>query len=80
MKICVHTFTVGDVDDAEIYAAEPIWKWQQTEAGKWIMENAAEKPYYSSQPDYMSWGYKFGIYADLTEEQASYYILKFGKF
>ena len=29
--VVVHKFTVGDVDDPEIYAAEPIWKWQNTD-------------------------------------------------
>ena len=29
-----HQFNLGDVEDPDIYAAQPIWEWQQTEKGK----------------------------------------------
>ncbi len=78
-KVVVHTFLLGDVDDPEIYAAEPIWKWQQTDAGKFVMENAAEQPVFHSQLDHLSYGYKFAITAILEEKKLTEYYLKFGK-
>jgi hypothetical protein len=37
LKSCiVHTFKLSDVDDVDLYAAEPIYNWQQTEVGKWV--------------------------------------------
>jgi hypothetical protein len=36
----VHRFRMGDVEDAQLYAAGPIIMWQQSEAGAWVMEQA----------------------------------------
>ena len=77
--VCVHEFRIGDVEDPEIYAGEPLWNWQQSEAGKWIMENAAETPYWISSIDQLSWGHKFKIMARLSEQNQTYFQLKFSK-
>ena len=31
--ILVHEFIIGDVEDPEIYAADPLLKWQESEEG-----------------------------------------------
>ena len=77
--VCVHEFGVGDVEDPEIYAAGPIWDWQQTEAGQWVMENAVEKPYYIQSLDYNSWGHRYKIMARLSEQDQTFWKLKFSK-
>jgi hypothetical protein len=76
--VCVHEFSVGDVEDPEIYAAEPIWNWQQTDAGKWVMENAVDKPYYTQGLDYNSWGHRYKIMARLSEQNQTFWRLKWG--
>ena len=76
--VCVHEFTVGDVEDPEIYAAEPIWDWQQSDAGQWVMENAVEKPYYIQSIDYNSWGHRYKIMARLSEQNQTFWSLKWG--
>ena len=73
----VHTIKMGDVEDPDIFVAEPIWKWQQTEAGKWIMENAIDRPSWHRHVDPVSYGHIYQIRADLTPEQITYYELKF---
>ena len=73
----VHRFNVSDVDDPDVYAGQPIYEWQQTEAGKWIMENAYDKPSWHRQMDYVMYGYKYIIKADLTPEQITFFELKF---
>lgn len=78
-KIVVHTFLLNDVEDPNLYAAEPIWQWQQTEAGKYVMEHAVEQPVFHSQVDYQSYGYKYAITAILEEKKLTEYYLKFGK-
>ena len=37
--ICVHEFPMGDVEDPDLYAAQPIWEWQESEAAGllWLM-------------------------------------------
>lgn len=78
-KVVVHTFLLGDVEDPELYAAEPILNWQQTPAGKFVMEHAVETPVFKSQLDYQNYGYKYAIIAILEEKKLTEYYLKFGK-
>ena len=51
-NIVVHRFSLSDVEDPELYAAQPIWEWQQTETGKWVMEHAVEAPVWRRHVDY----------------------------
>jgi len=77
IKHIVHKIKMGDVEDPDLMVAEPIWKWQQTDAGKWVMENCStiEKPVWHRQPD--EWGHLYTITAYLTPKQLTYYRLKF---
>jgi hypothetical protein len=75
--VVVHRFTVGDVEDPEVYAAMPIMKWQESEQGQWVMQNAVEPPYYMREVDYVSYGYRFAIVARLSEVNETYFKLKY---
>lgn len=75
--IVVHTFKLGDVDDPEIYAAGPIYTWQTSEAGQWVMDNAVEPPTYHKQMDPFIWGYTYAITARLSEQNITFFRLKF---
>lgn len=75
-KIVVHQFRLGDVDDPEIYAAQPIYDWQQTEAGKFVMENAVEKPEYYRQPNYQTYEFQYAITAWLKDQDVTYFCLR----
>ena len=79
MKLIVHQFTMGDVEDPDLYAAEPIWTWQQTEAGKWVMEHAVETPSWHRAHNVGYYGYQYQIQADLHPEDASWFLLKWNK-
>lgn len=76
--ICVHEFKLSDVDDPDIYVSEPIWRWQQTEAGAWVMQNAVEEPYYVQYNDHWTWGYHYKIMARLSEANQTFWHLKWG--
>ena len=78
MKIKVHEFTMGDVDDFEIYVAEPLYKWEKSEQGQWIMANAIDKPVWHSNWDAHTFGMRVIIIADLQEKDATYFNLKWG--
>ena len=78
-KVVVHRFRLGDVDDPEIYAAQPIWDWQQTDAGKFVMENAVEPPVYHQQLDHLNYGYQYAITAELEKKKLSEFYLRWGK-
>ena len=75
-KVCVHQIRMGDVDDPDLYAAEPIWQWQQTPAGKWIMEHAVEQPFWHREISPHLMGYKYHIVARLKEPDELYWTLK----
>ena len=78
LRIKFHSFTLGDVEDVEIYAAQPIYEWQQSDAGKFIMEQAVEKPYWHRSTDYNSYGHRYDIVARLSEQNETFWRLKWG--
>lgn len=78
IKIRAHEFTLGDVDDVEIYAAQPIYEWQQTDKGKFVMEKAVETPEWHKMVDVSVYSYKFVITAKLKEQDYTFYALKWG--
>ena len=75
--ICVHEFTMGDVEDPDLYAAQPIWEWQESEAGQFITEHAVGKPYWIRQINHSSYGYQYRIMARLSEQNQTFFKLKF---
>lgn len=77
IKTVVHTFNLGDVEDPDIYVAEPIYKWQQSEQGRFVMENSVDKPNYTIHQDFLNFGYKVAIEAELREKDLIFYKLKF---
>jgi hypothetical protein len=76
--VCVHEFAVGDVEDPVMYAGEPLWSWQQSAAGAWIMENAEETPYWIKYMDPSTYMYRFRIMARLSEFNETFFRLKYG--
>ena len=77
-RLALHQFRMGDVDDVEIYVAQPIYEWQQTEAGKWCMEHA-ENLHYLTGFDPGGWGYRITITGDLEDKLATEYLLRWKK-
>lgn len=78
MKVKVHEFVMSDIDDFEIYVADPLYKWEKSEQGQWVMSNATETPYYTSGFDHRTYGMRVVIMADLSEENVTYFNLKWG--
>ena len=78
-EVTVHEFTMGDVDDPEIYAAQPIWEWQKSERGQWVMNNAYEVPIYHHQQDFASMQHKYVIRAKFMGPALTEWLLRYGK-
>jgi hypothetical protein len=78
-KITVHTFLMGDVEDPDLYAAEPLWNWQQSDAGKWVMENAMDTPEWHRRADPMTYGHQYAVVAVFELKKLTEYYLRFGK-
>lgn len=73
----LHEFTMGDCEDPYLYAAQPIYEWQQTEHGKWVMENVVEPPVFHIQPDARTFGQRVVITGKLNPEAETYFRLKY---
>ena len=76
-KLVVHEFSLADVDDVEIYAAEPLYKWENTEEGKWVLENAVISPTWNTIQDFSTYSVKIRVIAEFSELDATYFILKY---
>lgn len=76
-KVTFHTFVMGDVDDPDIYVAQPIYEWQQTEPGQWVMAHCAD-PRYTFHPDGHTWGHRVILYGELADHDATFWQLKWG--
>jgi hypothetical protein len=74
--VVVASFDMGDVEDPDLYVAQPIYEWQQTDAGKWIMEHAVEQPFWHREATPWTMGYKYHIVARLKEPDELYWTLK----
>jgi hypothetical protein len=72
----VHEFNMGDVEDPDLYAAQPLYEWQQSEQGKWIMKHAVEPPFWHRTTDPYNYGYKYYVIARLKEQDQTYWTLK----
>ena len=76
--ICVHEIRMGDVEDPDIFVAGPIWDWQESDVGQWCMEHAVGKPYWTRSTDHMTYGYVYRIMARLSEQNETFWRLKWG--
>ena len=78
-KVIVYRFQMGDVEDPDLYAAEPLYNWQQSEAGQWVMAHAVETPFWHRVTDPHYYGYKYYVIARLSEQDQTYWTLKWQK-
>jgi hypothetical protein len=77
--VVVHTFQMGDVEDPDLYAADPMIKWENSEAGQWVMSNAIEVPTWFRMVDPNSFGYRYEIRAKLAGPILTEWLLRFSK-
>lgn len=77
-KIAVHAFKVDDYNsDPEILAAQPLYDWERSEEGQWIMKNAVEIPTWHKYLDHKTYSTKFSVIAVLRESDYVAWSLKF---
>jgi len=78
IRTILYEFSMGDVEDPEIYAAEPLWQWQQSDAGKWCMKNCLpDSVTWGLSADMLNWGHRVTVYGDLAEHDHTYFRLKY---
>ena len=74
-RYVLHEFKMGDVEDVEIYMAQPIYEWQQTPEGKFCMEKATDLEYHTTI-DHAITGHRIVITGYLSGKHATFYALK----
>jgi hypothetical protein len=72
----IHKFRMSDCEDPEIYIAQPIYEWQQTEHGKWVMKHGKDAQYHM-HVDPITYGYQVVITAHITSKRWTEYCLRF---
>lgn len=77
--VVVCEFQMGDVEDPDLYAAQPLHAWQQTESGQWVMEHAMETPFWHRMTNPYYYGLTYYIVARLSEQDQTYWTLKWKK-
>jgi hypothetical protein len=77
-EIIVHSFSMGDVEDPDLYAAQPLYEWEKSEAGQWVMKNAADTPTWYRMADPMNYGYQYQIRAKLMGPALTEWLLRHG--
>ena len=75
IEYTVHKIPMGDVEDPDLFVASPIYDWQQTPAGKYVMKNSNPEPmWHRTVKDF---GYTYSITAYFTPHQLTFYKLKY---
>jgi len=77
-RVIVYRFRMGDVEDPDLYAAQPLWEWQESEMGKFVMERSVETPIWHRQADVANYGYEYAVEAFLKGSDYSFWVLKWG--
>lgn len=78
--VVVHRFRMGDVEDPDLYAAQPLWEWQESEQGKWVMERAIEKPIWHRNDNWAElFGTDYAVTAKLKEKDYTHWLIKWKK-
>jgi hypothetical protein len=77
-KVVVHKFNLADVEDPDIYAAGPMFDWERSEAGQFVMKHAVDKPEWHRHMDPMWMGYRYIIVAELESKKLSEFYLRWG--
>jgi hypothetical protein len=75
-SVIVHRFKMGDVEDPDLYAAEPLWQWQNSEMGKFVMEKSVQEPMWHRRHDQFNYGYEYAVQAWLRGADYSFWVLK----
>jgi hypothetical protein len=77
--VVVHEFQMGDVEDPDLWAAEPLINWEKSDKGQWVIKNACDTPTWHRSADPMTMGYKYRITAKLTGPALTEWLLRYGR-
>ncbi len=77
-ELVVHQFSMGDVEDPDLYAAQPLSEWENSDFGQWVMKNACDVPTWHRMADMQMYGYRYQIRAKFKGPVLTQMLLKYG--
>jgi len=77
--VIFHSFSMSDVEDPYLMAADPIWQWQQTPAGQWAMTHSLITPVFQCDLVSSSYSHRITIYGKLSAADRTYWALKYAQ-
>lgn len=69
---------MGDVEDPELFAAEPLINWENSEQGQWCKKHAHDLAWNLSH-DPVGFGYLIIITGEMYERDYTLFLLKYGR-
>ena len=78
-EVVVHKINMGDVEDPDLMVASPIYDWQQSDAGKFVMKNAVITPKWERILSPLTYGWTYVIIAELEAKKLTEFYLRWGK-
>ena len=76
VKTIVHRFFVDLDIDTGIYVGTDIYDWEQSEMGKWVIENSLDKPTLVTHEDITTYRMNCAIVAFLLDRDHTFFQLK----
>jgi hypothetical protein len=74
--VVVHHIRMGDVEDPDLFVAQPIYEWQQTDKGKWVMKHSNPAPIWHRNIDHYNYGWSYTITATFSGRRLTEYYLR----
>lgn len=79
-RFVVHSFFVSESEDVDIYVAEPLYQWEQSEKGRWVMEKCVPKSArWNKFLNPNSYSYIVQVSAEFEGPTVTEYLLRWGE-
>ena len=76
-RIVACSFEIDDSNHKNQDAGRELFKWCDSDRGRWIMENAFETPYFEYYKRADRWTVEFKVVATFTTKKLTEYYLRF---
>jgi hypothetical protein len=77
-RVVVHKFKVSDIEDPDLYAADPMVNWERSEPGKFVMKHSVSTPVWYRHLSFSTMGWQYVIIAELESKKLSEFYLRWG--
>ena len=77
VRLIVHRFTVFESEDPDIWAASPLYDWEHSEMGQWVIDHSQGMPIWYRDGLDQQGHYQYRIEAEFDTEWATIFQLKY---